>query len=350
MDIRDLARHLNVSIGTVSRALNGRADVSDETRRRVFEAAAKLNYAPNQSGRSLRKGATHAIAFLLQPHPGDHQYGEPFFVPFLKGLQTGFAARDLELIAVMDQPGGDQGRLRRIVEARWADAIILAWTRRIDPRINYLTEVGFPFATLGRSRSGGRTYPSLDLDFVRAGQDAVSRLVALGHERIAVISPSTVLNFAYLFRQGYRTGLKRNGLPFDPLLLATCEVNEAGGYAATKEIMARRGSPSAILYNNDAVALGGCRALRDLGLKPGRDVSVIVIVASPFCGYLSPTLTGFSVKLEALGQRLAEMLLAAMPRYAGSEGPRITREVWPLLLTPGESDLPYNALKPRIPS
>src|ERR1700751_5317863 len=79
--IHDLARHLNISIGTVSRALNGRADVNADTRLRVLEAAAKLKYAPNQSGRSLRKGTTHAIAFLLQPHPGDCQYGEPFFVP-----------------------------------------------------------------------------------------------------------------------------------------------------------------------------------------------------------------------------------------------------------------------------
>src|SRR4029077_17083380 len=89
LDIRELARRLNVSIGTVSRALNGRADVSAETRRRVRETATKLNYAPNQSGRSLRKGTTHAIAFLLQPHPGDHQYGEPLFVPFMKRLQAG---------------------------------------------------------------------------------------------------------------------------------------------------------------------------------------------------------------------------------------------------------------------
>ncbi len=340
MDIRDLARHLNISIGTVSRALNDRAGVAVETRQRVLEAAAKLNYAPNQSGRSLRKGNTHAIAFLLQPHPGDNQYGEPFFVPFMKGLQAGFGARNLELIAVIDQPGGDQARLRRIVEARWADAIILAWTRRFDPRIEYLSEVGFPFATLGRSRSGGNGYPSLDLDFVDAGIKAVHRLAGFGHTRIALISPPTELNFAYLFHQGYRRGLKRSGLSFDPELIATCEVSENGGYNATREIMARGGTPTAILYNSDVIALGGYRALRDLDVKPGRDVALIVAFASPLCGYLSPALTGFSVGLEPLGTRLAEMLLAAMPHYAGPEGPRIIREAWRLALTPGESDFP----------
>jgi DNA-binding LacI/PurR family transcriptional regulator len=340
LDIRDLARHLNVSIGTVSRALNGRAGVNAETRKRVIEAAAKLNYAPNQSGRNLRKGRTHAIAFMLQPHPGDHQYGEPIFMPFLKGLQEGLAVHDLELIAVIDKPGEDLERLRRIVEARWADAIVLAWTRRNDPRIEYLAKVGFPFATFGRSQSGGRTYPSIDLDFLRAGQESVDRLVSLGHDRIAIITPSPKFNFAHVFRQGYRLGLKRNALAFDARLVVTSEVNEEGGYFATKDLVCQPAPPTAIVYNNDAMALGGCRALAELGVKPGRDIAVIVVVSTAFSNYLSPALTGFSTRIEPIGRRLGEILISAMPRYAGQEGPRIIREVCPLELTVRESDLP----------
>lgn len=339
MGIRELARHLNISIGTVSRALNGRSGVNAETRRRVLEAAAKLKYAPNQSGRSLRKGTTHAVAFVFQPHPGGHQHGEPFFVPFLRGLQAGFAERGLELIAVIDEPGGNQDRLRRIVEARWADAIILAWTRRDDARIKYLSEVGFPFGTLGRSNSGGLNYPSIDLDFADASQRSVERLASLGHRRIGVVSPSTDLNFAFLFRQGYRKALKDHGIPFDPDIARVCEVNEGGGYAATRELLESANPPTAILYNNDAIALGGCRALRDLGLTPGADVSVIVTVSTPFCGYLSPALSGFSIKLEPLGRRLSDMMLQSMPAYAGEDGPKYLREVWPLDLAPGETDV-----------
>ncbi len=348
MDIRGLARHLNLSIGTVSRALNGRAGVNPETRRRVLEAASKLNYAPNQSGRSLRKGTTHAIAFLLQPHPDNNEYGEPFFVPLLNGLQAGFAERGLELIAVMDRPGGDLDRLRRLVEARWADAVILAWTRRNDPRIDYLAEVGFPFATLGRSRSGGGSFPSLDLDFARAGEELVDRLATLGHRRIAMISPSTALNFAHLMAQGYRKGLRANGIAPDAALAATCEVNEAGGYAATQRVMSADAPPSAIIYNNEAVALGGCRALRDLGLQPGRDVAVLVVVAGPFCRYMSPALSGFSVPLAALGRRLSEILLASVPRYADEDGPKLIREVWPLEWVPGETDRPLREKSSRL--
>ncbi|ESZ20330.1 MULTISPECIES: LacI family DNA-binding transcriptional regulator [Mesorhizobium] len=337
--IHDLARHLNISIGTVSRALNGRADVNADTRQRVLDAAAKLNYSPNQSGRSLRRGATHSIAFMLQPHPGDQQYGEPFFIPFLTGLQAKLAESGLDLIVVMGAPGDyQQERLRRVVETRRADAVVLAYTRREDERIDYLTRVGFPFATLGRSRSGGKTYPSLDLDFEKAGADAVDRLVARGHRRIAAIRPSLNLNFGYLFLAGYRKALRRHGIEVDPGLIAKGFINEAGGDAVTPQVMRSKDPPTAIIFNNDAMALGGCKALAEMGIKPGHDIAVIVIVDTPLCRYFSPALTGFRPRLEPMGRRLAEMLLASIPAFAGPEGARIIREVWPLELIARDSD------------
>ncbi|MDW6026303.1 LacI family DNA-binding transcriptional regulator [Mesorhizobium sp. BAC0120] len=337
--IHDLARHLNISIGTVSRALNGRADVNAETRQRVLDAARRLNYSPNQSGRNLRRGATHAVAFMLQPHPGDQQYGEPFFIPFLTGLQAQLAESGLDLIVVMGAPGDYQHeRLRRVVETRWADAVVLAWTRREDERIEYLTQAGFPFATLGRSRSGGKSYPALDLDFEKAGVDAVDRLVARGHRRIAAVRPSLNLNFGYLFLAGYRKALRRHGLEVDPDLIGAGFINEAGGYEITPQLMGSSNPPTAIIFNNDAMALGGCRALVEMGLKPGHDVAVTVIVDTALCRYYSPALTSFRPALEPLGRRLAEMLLASMPSFAGPDGPRIIREVWPLELVARDSD------------
>jgi DNA-binding LacI/PurR family transcriptional regulator len=335
--IHDLARHLNISIGTVSRALNGRADVNAETRLRVLEAARELNYAPNQSARRLRHGATHSVAFMLQPSPGDQQYGEPFFIPFLTGLQATLADRGLDLTVVMGAPGDyQQDRLKRIVEARWADAVVLAWTRREDDRIDYLTRVGFPFATLGRSHSGAN-YPSLDLDFEKAGKEAVDRLVARGHRRIAAVRPSLSLNFGYLFCDGYRKALREHGLPEDESIIAAGLLNEAGGYEATLQLMKLQEPPTAVIYNNDAMALGGCKALVDLGYTLGKDVAIIVIVDTARCRYYSPALTGFRPDLEPLGRRLGEMLLASLPDYAGPEGVRIENEVWPLELVARDS-------------
>jgi DNA-binding LacI/PurR family transcriptional regulator len=335
--IYDLARHLNISIGTVSRALNGRTDVNAETRARVLAAAEELNYAPNQSARRLQRGATHSVAFMLQPHPGDQQYGEPFFIPFLSGLQATLAEKGLDLMVVMGAPGDyQQERLKRVVETRWADAVVLAQTRRKDDRIEYLTKVGFPFATLGRSNSG-TNYPSLDLDFEKAGAEAVDRLVAGGHRRIGAVFPAHNLNFGHLFLEGYRNALKSHHITEDDALIASGTVNEAGGYAATPKIMKSKMPPTAIIFNNDAMALGGCKALVEMGLAPGKDVAVIVIVDTALCRYYTPTLTAFRPALEPLGRRLGEILLASLSDYAGSEGVRVINEVWPMELVPRDS-------------
>ena len=86
------------------------------------------------------------------------------------------------------------------------------------------------------------------------------------------------------------------------------------------------------------MALGGCKALVEMGLKPGQDVAVIVIVDTALCRYFSPTLTSFRPALEPLGRRLAEVLLKSMPAFAGPDGAQIIREVWPLELVERDSD------------
>ena len=86
--IRRLADHLDISIGTVSRALNGRPDVNEATRQRVLEAAAQMGYVPNQSGRALRKGTTGVIGFMIETGAKTAADGDTFFLSVFDGVQT----------------------------------------------------------------------------------------------------------------------------------------------------------------------------------------------------------------------------------------------------------------------
>ncbi|RUX42933.1 LacI family transcriptional regulator, partial [Mesorhizobium sp. M4A.F.Ca.ET.050.02.1.1] len=129
-----------------------------------------------------------------------------------------------------------------------------------------------------------------------------------------------------------------HGIEVAPALIADGFINEAGGYQVTPRVMLAKDRPTAIIFNNDAMALGGCKALAEMGIRPGHDIAVIVIVDTPLCRYFSPALTAFRPALEPMGRRLAEMLLASLPAFAGPEGARIMREVWPLELIARESD------------
>ena len=198
--IRDLARHLDISIGTVSRALNNRPGVNDKTKTKVLKAAQELGYAPNQAGRSLRKGNTNVVGFVIENASEGMMQGDLFFIRVLDGMQSVLTEHGLSLVALMTPSGQEpEAYLRQIVARRFTDAIVLSATRREDPRISFLAEQNVPFATLGRSLTDGGQ-PWFDLDFEELIKDAMTRLVALGHRKIALALPKTDLNLRHILR------------------------------------------------------------------------------------------------------------------------------------------------------
>ena len=121
--IKRLAQHLNISIGTVSRALNNRPDVNHATRQRVLEAARELGYVPNQSGRSLRRGQTGVIGFMMQTGHEITGQGDTFFMSVFDGVQTVLSRHHLDLVAMLCSSEEDRDDyLRRMAAERGRDA------------------------------------------------------------------------------------------------------------------------------------------------------------------------------------------------------------------------------------
>ncbi|MCX5478301.1 substrate-binding domain-containing protein [Kaistia geumhonensis] len=341
MSIRELASHLNISIGTVSRALNGRSDVNAETRKRVLEAAAELGYVPNQSGRSLRQGTTNAIGFMVETNSEMSNHGDTFFTSVYDGVQKVFAPHHLDLVVLLCPSGDDPyDHVRRVVARRFVDALFISAIQRHDPRIDFLIEREIPFIALGRSLSGG-SHPWIDLDFEGVATQAVNRLVARGHRRIGLVNPGSEINLGYIFADAYRAALAANGIAYDPQLLVRAEqTDEEGGYRSADALLALEPRPTAVVLVNENMAIGVYRRLHEAGLMPGRDMAVIGLRQSQLTGFLSPTLTCFRISLFDLGRRLAEGLLATMPAYRDSHPVGLVQEVWPIELVPGESDPP----------
>lgn len=333
--IRQLAEHLDISIGTVSRALNGKADVNPQTRQRVLEAAEKFGYVANQSGRSLRKGSTGVIGFMMQTGPEITAQGDTFFMSVFDGVQTVLARHSLDLVALLCSSSEDpDAYLQRTVARGFADAIILSATRRNDARFELLDRHKIPFISLGRSLTDVGQ-PWIDLDFEGMADAAMERLVRAGHREIGVIWPHGDLNLGYLFVERCRSVLDAHGILLREENIFRAKPSEAGGYAVAKEIAARPTRPSAIALVNETLVTGLYKGLEEAGIRPGKDIA-IVGRHSPHTQFLSPTLTGFSLSLHDLGIALAESLLSAMPAYKELY-PTSRRRVWPLALVEGNS-------------
>ncbi|THK36130.1 LacI family DNA-binding transcriptional regulator [Ensifer sp. MPMI2T] len=335
--IRRLAQHLDISIGTVSRALNGKPDVNEETRKRVLEAATELGYVPNQSGRSLRQGTTNIIGFMMQTGTEITGQGDIFFMSVFDGVQAVFARHKLDLVALLCSSQEDPNDyLRRVVARGFADGLILSATQRDDPRIEFLAERNIPFVTLGRSLTDAGQ-PWLDLDFEGMAQASIDRLVARGHRRIAITRPHDDVNLGYIFVDRCRRALAAHGLTLEEDLIFRSTPNEAGGYQIARDLLALEEPPTAIVLINETIAIGFYQALSEAGVKPGRDIAVIGRY-SPHAHFLSPPLTCFRLSLRDLGIALAETLLSAMPAFKDHYPDAPANKVWPMELVEGESD------------
>ena len=313
--IRELAHHLGLSIGTVSRALNDRADVNPQTRERVLEAAAELGYSPNQSGRSLRRGRTDLVAMIVPSGPDDTLINT-VFLSVLDGLKRRLGAYGYDLAVFVEDGGLDRlSALRRVTERGIADALVIADTESVDPRVEYLLKLKKPFVTFGRTAAGRHAF--VDTDFDAAVEGAVAHLAALGHRRIGLVLPDRPMHYLGLGEAAFQRALGVRGLSAEECLALRPAAGERGGLAAADALLSAERAPTAVLVTDSMHAVALYRRLGERGLRPGRDLSILALLPGAQSQYLVPTLAKFQTNWTAIGERLADATWTELSIFAG---------------------------------
>jgi LacI family transcriptional regulator len=325
MNLKELSEHLGLSKTTVSRALNGFSDVSEDTRRRVEEAARRFDYTPNASAKQLATGRAGALGLVFPT--GGSLLVDPALADFVAGLADG-AARDGADLVVSSAPEGEELGYRRLARARAVDAIVLAQPKVEDLRVRLLSHLGLMTVVYGRTASS-IPYAYLDIDNEGAFRRATEMLIGFGHRRIALINGDPDFTFAEHRLTGWVGGLAARGLPQDETLHISGALGEEAGYRGARRLLERPDAPTAFLCASMFAAAGCCRAIRDRGLAVGADVSVVahddgVAVLRPEAQM--PALTTTFSSIRAAGVRIAE-LAAALIR--GTD-PANLQEVWPV--------------------
>ncbi|MGY2181589.1 LacI family DNA-binding transcriptional regulator [Pseudomonas agarici] len=335
INIAGLARHLGIAVSTVSKALNNRPDVGEATRKRVLEAAQKFGFVVDPAGRRLRTQTSETIGFVLSP-PQTH-FAHPFFLDLLMGIDQALEKTPFQLVIVSGRtPEGELESFRRLVERHRVDAVMFGRTCCDDPRIRYLQERKVPFATLGRSETG-EPFPYVDIDRTIAGRDGTARFIAMGHQRIGLLSPPAELMMSRHLQDGCRAALEAARIPFDPALVVEAPMSKEGGMSGARQLLALNNPPTAIMCGHDLMAAGAIQAVLETGRRPGHDIGIIGCDDHPLGPYLTPPLTTFSAPTVAAGQRMVELLLALM----NGQSPEQLQEVWtPELILRSSHGLP----------
>lgn len=278
MDLKALAASLNLSMTTVSRALNGYSDVSEKTRQRVIEAARTLGYQPNSVARNLALGRANAIGIVYPLEVGD--VADPRFFEVVTGITEGLAQANIDLLIAGASHKSELESYDRMIHSRRVDGFIVARTLVDDPRIAHLREAGVPFLTYGRT-ADCRDYPWFDFDNEAGSVLAVERLLALGHRHIAYIHANLKYNFAFQRHAGYLRGLRDAGIAPGADWTLHAGLAQRSGYAAMVALLERPQLPSAVIVDNNLAGVGAVRALLDRGVVMGRDLSLIVYDGIP---------------------------------------------------------------------
>lgn len=310
MNIKELAKKLDLSIATVSRALNSHPEVSAATQKRVREAATLYGYSPNAAGRNLRKGKANTVALLLPPGDRDNFYTAPFFMRVAASLQRELRTHDIDTILHLALDEADEKMwLRKIIEQRKADAVILTNTTLNDSRIEYLNQQQFPFATLGRSNALNGNFNWVDLDFATVAETAVEQGYQAGYTHHALVTLGNDSMQGQIFTETWRNALSARGLPVNESWIYYGDISEAAGFDALRHFHSLPVPPEYVIFLSDLQMLGATFCAQESGCHYPFFAGVF---SSDISSFLPQKPTGFEIPYTQLGENLAKATLNAM--------------------------------------
>ena len=313
--LRDVAAAARVHPATASRALNPgtRLLVSEETARRVTEAAERLGYRPNPVARSLRTRRSHTIGVIIP------DLNNPLFPPIVRGLEDRLAEHGY--VALIGNTDADAKRERLVFDqmrARHVDGFVLATATLHSPILAEAAAADLPVVLMNRTAQG---YPfsSVAVDNEQGVRAAVTHLVSLGHTRIGHIAGPQEISTGASRLRGFRDGMRAHGLAADEsqIVYASGYVIEEG-LRCGRELLEANDDLTAIVAANDMLAVGCYGVLDDLGLRCPEDVSVIGFNDMPFVDRLRPPLSTVRFPHYQLGTEAAKLLLE---RIESGDGP-----------------------------
>src|SRR5262245_49898403 len=301
--LEDIARSLNVSKMTVSRAINNHPEISAATRARILAAAQRMNYRPNQFARALTTNHSYLIGIVVPDLM--HSY----FAEICRGVEA--RARPVgyqNLICSTDEePAKELAEIEALL-SRTDGLIVASAASASDLKVyRQLLKEGAKIVLIDRLLEGLRC-PAVTTDDVKVGVLATEHLIKLGHRQIGFLRGAEV-STSLKRELGYQQALTKHHLRLDQKLVRDCGFTEGDGYQAMREWLKEGGVPRAIFAANDPAAIGAMAALNESGRRVPDDVAIVGVGDIHYGDMLQVPLTTVSWSKTAMGQTAAGLLL-----------------------------------------
>jgi DNA-binding LacI/PurR family transcriptional regulator len=308
--IKDIARKLNISISTVSRALRNAADVNSDTRKAVVALSEELNYQPNRLAISLREKQTHTIGVIVP----NLDYVLSMMV---RGIDE--VALEAGYTVMVCQSNESFGReivnTRRLLDSL-VDGFIISVSSETKSFEHFkkIQERGLPIVVFDRVTPDLQA-PSVRIDNEDGGFQATEHLIEQGYKRIAILAGPKNLGISNRRMDGYLNALKKNKIKKDDALIIHCDFNQDYAYFATKELLAMKKRPDAIFAISDRMAIGASLAIKEKGLKMPQDIGLVGFNNEPVTSLVTPGISSVEMSAFDIGKAAAKLFIETMHHH-----------------------------------
>jgi LacI family transcriptional regulator len=323
---RDIAELAGVSITTVSHVVNGTRAVAAETRAAVLRAIETTGYTGDAIARSLVTGGTRSIGVAIS------LLANPYFAALMRAIEREAASAGYTVLLAdtHDTVAIEQDTVRAL-RSRRVDGLLLTPSPGDGPVISELVSLGIPAVLLDRLTT--RTdVDQVGVENIQSTSALTEHLASLGHRRIGLVSGAHGLSTSEERILGYRLGLGRGGLSWNPDLVVSGHSTRDGGAAAATALLSGPARPTALVVANDAMMVGVLHQARHLGLGVGTDLAVVGFDEADWSDLVEPPLTTMAQPIEEIGRTAVQLLLA---RIGDPDRPGTTLRLPPRLMHRG---------------
>jgi len=316
--IKDIARKLNISVSTVSYALNGGPrPVPDEVRARVLEVAKELNYRPSRIARSMITGRSQTIG-IVPPEVSENVFLSPYLHQMINGIVNEAGKSHQDLLIFTRYSSTESEELMSVLVDGRVDGVVFIAPHFSHKSVEIATSTHLPcVAVSGAPLKGIASFTVNNEDGIR---QAMQHLFDLGHRKIAHIAGREDMLDSVLRLQAYRQFLADRGLQLNDQWVRFGEFQIDGGRRAFEEFAVMKDRPTAIVCSNDEMAIGAIHQAHKMGFDIPGDMSIVGFDGTPSCESVYPALTSVAQPISELSTAavasLMSIIVGAQPQQS----------------------------------
>ena len=316
--IYDIAKKLNITAATVSRALNNNPKISETTRELVLKTATKMNYEQNRLAQALKSGKSYNVGVIVP------RIDSNFFASVIRGIEEELHPRGYHVIICQthDQKSLELTNINSLLNAQ-VDGVIMSISnindadlanQVISPKVkeddifNNLIQKNVPLIFFDRKKDI-KGVSSVVIDDFKGAYDATQHLIDQGKKRIAHLSNNREMEIFKNRYLGYKQAIIDNGLEFDESLVVECYSKVLDGGKVTRKLLAMEAPPDAIFSVSDFSALGAIKEILDQGFRIPEDISVVGFSNEPFTKFMELSITSVDQSPTEMGRIAAKVFL-----------------------------------------